>query len=36
MTAKPEDTLILETTKGNVTIALRPDLAPKHVERIRT
>ena len=36
MTAKPEDTLILETTKGNVTIALRPDLAPKHVERIKT
>ena len=34
--ASPEDTLILETTKGNVTIALRPDLAPKHVERIKT
>ena len=27
--------LTLETTKGNVVIALRPDLAPKHVERIK-
>ena len=26
--------LTLETTKGNVVIELRPDLAPKHVERI--
>jgi cyclophilin family peptidyl-prolyl cis-trans isomerase len=34
--AKPEDTLVLETTKGRVVIALRPDLAPKHVERVRT
>jgi cyclophilin family peptidyl-prolyl cis-trans isomerase len=31
-----ENTLILETTKGKVVIALRPDLAPKHVERIKT
>jgi peptidylprolyl isomerase len=31
----PENTLIIETTKGTVTIALRPDLAPKHVERIK-
>jgi peptidylprolyl isomerase len=31
----PENTLIIETTKGRVTIALRPDLAPKHVERIK-
>jgi peptidylprolyl isomerase len=31
----PENTLIMETTKGNVVIALRPDLAPKHVERIK-
>ena len=30
----PENTLIIETTKGRVVIALRPDLAPKHVERI--
>ena len=27
--------LTLETTKGNVVIELRPDLAPKHVERIK-
>ncbi len=32
----PENTLVLETTKGKVVIALRPDLAPKHVERIKT
>src|SRR5262249_5579249 len=31
----PENTLIIETTKGKVVIALRPDLAPKHVERIK-
>ena len=36
MTTKPEDTLIIETTKGKITIALRPDLAPGHVERIKT
>lgn len=32
----PENTLIIDTTKGRVVIALRPDLAPKHVERIKT
>lgn len=31
----PENTLIIETSKGTVTIELRPDLAPKHVERIK-
>ena len=31
----PENTLLLETTKGAVTIALRPDLAPQHVARIK-
>ncbi len=31
----PENTIILETTQGRVVIALRPDLAPKHVERIK-
>lgn len=31
----PENTLVMETTKGTVVIALRPDLAPKHVERIK-
>jgi cyclophilin family peptidyl-prolyl cis-trans isomerase len=32
----PENTLVLETTKGRVVIAMRPDLAPKHVERLKT
>ena len=31
----PENTLIMETSKGKVVIGLRPDLAPKHVERIK-
>jgi peptidylprolyl isomerase len=35
MSADPEDTLVLETTQGTVVIAMRPDLAPKHVERIK-
>ena len=30
------NTLILDTSKGAVTINLRPDLAPGHVERIKT
>jgi len=30
------NTLLLETTQGPVTIEMRPDLAPKHVERIKT
>jgi cyclophilin family peptidyl-prolyl cis-trans isomerase len=34
--ADPENTLVLETTKGKVLIELRPDLAPLHVERIKT
>jgi cyclophilin family peptidyl-prolyl cis-trans isomerase len=29
------DTIILETTKGKVAIAMRPDLAPGHVARIK-
>jgi cyclophilin family peptidyl-prolyl cis-trans isomerase len=33
--ADPENTLVLETTKGTVEIALRPDLAPGHVKRIK-
>jgi cyclophilin family peptidyl-prolyl cis-trans isomerase len=33
--AKPQ-TLVMETTKGKVVIRLRPDLAPKHVERMTT
>lgn len=34
--ADPDNTLIFETTKGTITIELRPDLAPNHVERIKT
>ena len=33
--ADPENTLILTLESGPVTIALRPDLAPGHVERIK-
>lgn len=32
----PENTLIMETTQGRVVIAMRPDLAPGHVDRIKT
>ncbi len=35
-TKDPENTLIMDTTQGKVVIALRPDLAPKHVDRIKT
>jgi peptidylprolyl isomerase len=35
MTDDHDDVLILETTRGPVVIALRPDLAPRHVERIK-
>jgi peptidylprolyl isomerase len=31
----PENTLLLETETGQVTIQLRPDLAPQHVARIK-
>ena len=30
------DTLVIETKHGKVLIKLRPDLAPKHVERVKT
>ncbi len=30
-----ENTLQMETSKGSLTIALRPDLAPNHVARIK-
>jgi peptidylprolyl isomerase len=33
--ANPEDTLILETTKGSIVVEMRPDLAPNHVARIK-
>ncbi|MCM2397726.1 peptidylprolyl isomerase [Rhizobium sp. S95] len=31
----PENTIIMETTKGRVVISLFPDLAPGHVARIK-
>ena len=34
-TQDPENTLIMETSKGRVVIVLRPDLAPGHVARIK-
>ena len=33
--AAPREKLLMETSKGPVTIELRPDLAPKHVARIK-
>ena len=30
-----ENTLILETTKGKVTIELKPEVAPNHCARIK-
>ncbi|RWN03464.1 MAG: peptidylprolyl isomerase [Mesorhizobium sp.] len=33
--ADPENTMIIALKDGDVTIALRPDLAPKHVEQIK-
>lgn len=35
MALDAENTLILETTKGRVVIAMRPDLAPGHVDHIK-
>jgi peptidylprolyl isomerase len=32
----PQNTLVIELKTGNVLIKLRPDLAPKHVERAKT
>jgi peptidylprolyl isomerase len=32
----PQNTLLIDTKYGQVVIKLRPDLAPKHVERIKT
>ena len=31
----PENTIVMETTKGRVVIQLLPDLAPGHVARIK-
>jgi peptidylprolyl isomerase len=35
MTHDPENLLVLETSQGRVVVAMRPELAPRHVERIR-
>jgi peptidylprolyl isomerase len=34
--ADPENTLIIQLKDGEVEIALRPDIAPQHVEQIKT
>ena len=31
----PENTIVIDTTKGRIVIALRADLAPKHAERLK-
>ena len=31
----PQDTLVIELKTGRVLVKLRPDLAPKHVERVK-
>ena len=33
--ADPENTLVMDTTAGTITIELKPDLAPNHVARIK-
>ncbi|MFZ1680808.1 MAG: peptidylprolyl isomerase [Rhizobiaceae bacterium] len=33
--ADPENTLVITLKDGDVTVALRPDLAPRHVERLK-
>ena len=33
--AEPENTMVITLKDGDVSIALRPDLAPKHVEQIK-
>jgi len=33
--SESSDTLVLDTTRGRVAIAMRPDLAPSHVARIK-
>ncbi|WP_244478818.1 MULTISPECIES: peptidylprolyl isomerase [unclassified Mesorhizobium] len=33
--AEPDNTMVITLKDGDVTVALRPDLAPKHVEQIK-
>lgn len=35
LAAEPENTMVITLKDGDVTVALRPDLAPQHVERIK-
>ncbi len=35
LAADPENSLVLETVNGKVVLELRPDLAPRHVARIK-
>ena len=35
LAAKPENTMVITLKDGDVIVALRPDLAPKHVEQIK-
>ena len=35
LAAEPENTMVITLKDGDVTIALRPDRAPKHVEQIK-
>jgi peptidylprolyl isomerase len=35
LAAEPENTMVITLKDGDVTVALRPDLAPKHVEQIK-
>ncbi len=35
MASDPENTMVIELKSGDVTIALRPDIAPKHVAQIK-
>ena len=35
MAHDPKNLLILETSQGTVVVAMRPELAPRHVDRIR-
>jgi len=35
MAHDPQNLIILETSQGTVVVAMRPELAPRHVDRIR-
>jgi cyclophilin family peptidyl-prolyl cis-trans isomerase len=35
LAAEPENTMVITLKDGDVTVALRPDLAPKHIDQIK-